>query len=560
VLLAGGVGPLLHALDQLRVERVGEVADDDADQVRAPLDEVPRRGQSGGRTVRRAGDRVVSAPVREHDVFAEDPKRPGAVADVAEAPPLRMPDAGVPLSPGALAGLQRSAGNAAVARLLARDPTTAPAGVYNPLQGGYDDARKARDAFVAAGKKGPQTYNPSTRNSENYYGGFDVEYDPGKDELLVTLKGGVLFLAGIVLDSAGRAQPAETSAQTAAAAAAINAMPAAGRAAAVLQWQWSTAGGPDANDEQDFLDGFKSSVESAWSKKHPFHVTKEHWQDVGAETTMKVEINKVAAAGGKGATQHMLVNAHKVPKNFVGGAADVSRPTGKTGSAFDNVMNVTSEDATPRHDDLLHRDVAFQPGKGLLTPGSVGTVWRLAKDMPNPKAGATIETAGITASVQGKDAAQRKDRFEAVLDHFKQGGGVDPGRVKFEDGGEGDAGRLTIGDGRTQTVVAHESGHMFGLDDEYTGAGAYAPGKSVEHTNLAAAAGEAGAMHASSDSIMSEGSKVRPQHYVTFLDALKVVSGIAEWGYGAKEVVKAPSAAGDFPVPAAPAANGTAVA
>jgi hypothetical protein len=497
-------------------------------------------------------DRLTAA---EELVETAEPPAPAA----AEAPPARA------MSPAALAGLQRSAGNAAVTRLLARQPTVAPpapaGGVFNPLQAGYDDARKQRDAFVAAGKKGPQTYNPSTRNADNYYGGFDVEYDPGTDQLLVTLRGAVLFLAGITLDATtGRAQAAETSAQTAAAAATINKLPAGARAAAVLQWQWSTAGGPDANDEQEFLDGFKSSVESAWRKKHPFHCTTQYWEDVGAETEIKVEVAKVAAAAGKTGTQHMLVNAHKVPKNFVGGAADVSRPTGKGGSAFDNVMNVTSEDVVPRHDDLLHRDISFQHGKGLLEPASVGTVWRLAKEMPNPKPGTTIETAGITARVQGKDEAQRNDRFCAVLDHLKQGGGVDPARVKFEDGGAGDDGKLTIGDGKTQTVVAHESGHMFGLDDEYTGGGAYAPGKKTEHTDLAAAAGETGAMHAASDSIMSEGSKVRPHHYVTFLDALKVISGMPDWDYGAKRVVKPPSAAGDFPVPPQPSDTGTAVA
>jgi hypothetical protein len=497
--------------------------------------------------------------VRDHDALAEDPKRRGVEPGATVAAPVEAPPAPGPLSALTVAGLQRSAGNAAVTRLLQRQPA-APAGVYNPYQQGYDDARAQRDAFVAAGKKGPQTYNPSTRNADNYYGGFDVEYDPGKAELLVTLKGAVLFLAGIVLDGTGRAQAVETSAQTAAAAATINKMPAADRGAAVAQWSWSTAGGPDANDEQEFLDGFKGSVESAWRKKHPFHVTKQYWEDVGAETEIKVEINKVAAAGGKGGAQHMLVNAHKVPKNFVGGSADVNRPTGKGGSAFDNVMNVTSEDVVPRHDDLLHRAVSFQPGKGLLTPASVGTVWRLAKEMPNPKPGSTIETAGLTASIQGEDERQRNDRFCAVLDHLKQGGGVDPARVKFEDGGAGDGGKLTIGDGKKQTVVAHESGHMFGLDDEYTGGGAYAAGKKTEHTDLAAAAGETGAMHAASDSIMSEGSKVRPHHYVTFLDALKVVSGIAEWGYGAKQVVKPPSGAGDFPEPAKTDDAGTAVA
>ena len=478
-----------------------------------------------------------------------------------EAPEPARADAVAPapstqLSPAAVAGLQSSVGNAAVSRLLQRQP----AAVYNPLREGYDKARTERDAFVNVGKRGPKTYNPSTRNADNYYGGFDVEYDPSKDELLVTLKGGVLFLPGITLDGTGVAQAGETSAQTASAVAKINKLPAGDRAAAILPWQWSTSGGPDANDEQDFLDGFKSSVESAWRKKHPFHCTRQYWEDVGAETEIKVEVAKVAAAAGKTGTQHMLVNAHKVPKNFVGGDADVNRPAGKTG-AFDNVMNVTSEDVVPRHDDLLRREVRFQPGKGLLTPGSVGTVWRLAKDMPNPPPGSTIVAAGLTARVQGRDERQRADRFDAVLDHLKQGGGVDPSRVKFEDGGAGDAGELTIGDGKRQTVVAHESGHMFGLDDEYTGPGAYGAGKKTEHTDIAAAAGETGAMHASSDNIMSGGTNVRPHHYVTFLDALKVVTDVPDWTYGAKRVVKPPSDAGDFPTPAPnPDGNGTAIA
>ncbi len=46
--------------------------------------------------------------------------------------------------------------------------------------------------------------------------------------------------------------------------------------------------------------------------------------------------------------------------------------------------------------------------------------------MPNAAPGATIETANLTVKVQGKDAAQRKDRFDAVVDHLKQGGRSTP--------------------------------------------------------------------------------------------------------------------------------------
>jgi hypothetical protein len=93
---------------------------------------------------------------------------------------------------------------------------------------------------------------------------------------------------------------------------------------------------------------------------------------------------------------------------------------------------------------------------------------------------------------------------------------------------------------------------MFGLDDEYTGSGAYAAGKETEHTKVAADAGYSGVQHGTSDSIMSMGKEVGPQHYVTFLDALKQVSGMTDWAIGPKRAVKPPSGAGDYPVPGTP--------
>lgn len=465
---------------------------------------------------------------RERDVVAPAAKR-------ATAPELPHP----------MLALQQGAGNAAVSRaILARN--------RNMIQQQYDDARKERETYIAGGKKGPQIYNPSTHNAANYYGGFDVEYEPTKGDLLVTLKGAVNFLAGMTTTAAGRAQAVEPSAQTAAAARAINKLPKAARPAEIAKWTWSSAGGPDSSDETDLLTGFKSSIEDAWKEKHPFHCTKNHWEDLGATTKFNVVVNKVAGAAGKTADQHMLVNTYKVSKGFVGGSADVSRAGGAGGSPLDNVMNITSEDVVPRKDGLLEAGVKFQAGKGLLTPGSVGTVWRLAKEMPNAAPGSTIDAAGLTVKVKGKDAAQRKDRFDAVVDHLKQGGNVDASRVTMVEDGEGETGSIVVGDGKAQTVAAHEAGHMFGLDDEYTGDGAYAPGKKTEHTDFAAGSGHTGAMHAKSDSIMSEGSKIRPHHYVTFLDALKQVSGMPDWDFGAAKPVKEPDGMGDFPTPGGP--------
>src|SRR3954452_12699305 len=129
---------------------------------------------------------MMSTVETEHAAPDLVPAPAPAVADVAPAP----------LAPtvSRVLALQRGAGNAAVSRLLQRQPT----GTLVPGQEEYDTARKERDTFVAGGKKGPQTYNPTTRNPDNYYGGFDVEYDPGTEALNITLKGGVLFLAGVV--------------------------------------------------------------------------------------------------------------------------------------------------------------------------------------------------------------------------------------------------------------------------------------------------------------------------------------------------------------------------
>src|SRR4051812_16895620 len=196
---------------------------------------------------------AVNISERETAGLAPAPVMPAAPVVVAEP-------VGRALSPARVLALQRSAGNSAVTRLLQRDPTA----VLNPLLPEYEQARKERETFVSAGKKGPQTYNPTSRNPENYYGGFDVAYDPAAEQLAITLKGAVLFLPGITLDGSGNAVAGEPSAQTVAAVATINKLPVAARGAAVNAWQWSSAGGPDADDEQHFLDGFKSSVGSAW--------------------------------------------------------------------------------------------------------------------------------------------------------------------------------------------------------------------------------------------------------------------------------------------------------
>jgi hypothetical protein len=63
--------------------------------------------------------------------------------------------------------------------------------------------------------------------------------------------------------------------------------------------------------------------------------------------------------------------------------------------------------------------------------------------------------------------------------------------------------------------------------------------------NLGPARGLSGAVHENSDSIMSVGDAVRPQHYATFLEALKAVTGMTKWEFGPPRAVTGPNPALD---------------
>jgi outer membrane protein OmpA-like peptidoglycan-associated protein len=98
---------------------------------------------------------------------------------------------------------------------------------------------------------------------------------------------------------------------------------------------------------------------------------------------------------------------------------------------------------------------------------------------------------------------------------------------------------LTLIDGATQNVAAHEAGHMFGLDDEYedaeatddAGRGRFA-GDEPEHAADAQQAlgpdAPANIEVRNSESMMAVGSKVGPEHYSPFILKLEGITGL-DW-------------------------------
>lgn len=86
-----------------------------------------------------------------------------------------------------------------------------------------------------------------------------------------------------------------------------------------------------------------------------------------------------------------------------------------------------------------------------------------------------------------------------------------------------------------QLTFAHEIGHIFGLGDEYIEEGkqSYARGRPTEHSALAKAILGKNVTHGDDkNSIMASGNEIRPEHGVTFLEALQKVTKM-RWGFEA---------------------------
>ena len=91
---------------------------------------------------------------------------------------------------------------------------------------------------------------------------------------------------------------------------------------------------------------------------------------------------------------------------------------------------------------------------------------------------------------------------------------------------------IIVGSGEMQNVLAHELGHVFGLDDEYIedrGSGTRDLGQNTDHNDLAGEIGANPSTFEHNDSLMSMGNEVRSMHMATFGWALKEITNVQEW-------------------------------
>jgi hypothetical protein len=227
-------------------------------------------------------------------------------------------------------------------------------------------------------------------------------------------------------------------------------------------------------------------------------------------------------------------------------------------------MTLNSTDVTPRTDIMLTEHATFQAGSdNFAAGGNQGARlfgFRYVNQGGPRCATCGQEIAGLAGTaihvrVQGSGPdpqANASARFTKLTTEMASTGMTDAAtRCVYEYDGEGDGATMVVGEGAQQIVAAHESGHMFGLGDEYTapfsGTGR-APGSNIDAT-IGPDQGLPGAVAENTDSIMSVGNAVKPQHYATFLEALKHVTGMAEWAFGPANGVLPPGVDGPLPQP-----------
>jgi outer membrane protein OmpA-like peptidoglycan-associated protein len=482
----------------------------------------------------------------------------------------------VPASVAHVLALQRSAGNAAVSRaLLARQPAPAaapptpspvvagPTGappqavpVVGPSTG--DSARDlaAADAFHKSGVRGPHAIQSSTG-----IGGFSATYSPAADALTLSIKGSVVFEDGIKAKGSG------FEAGDPGLAPVLARMPPPGprRTAFLAAFQWTPA------EQAPFLADLARVVSDGWKEKHEFHVNRPQWQWIGAKVLVDIQVRKQEAAG-RAADDHFSIKTVKVPP---AGTTDASLQRGEQvnslvagdanrTNAFDQNMTLGSQDVNPSARPLLRTvPVFFGHDSDKIRPAERTKIRNFAARWQGAAPGtagsrpAKVELNAMTTA-SGKDeynadlAQRRADAVRAEL----VAAGFNSVATRVSDNPLGEAPAAGSEDanfrrvdmvpdgGQPQTTAVHEFGHAFGLDDEYGaefGAGRPAAGTPVDHdaaTKKMTDAGGAnlpGAVVENNNNIMSVGGEVRPQHYSTFHEALRAITGIEEWALGPKQ-------------------------
>lgn len=428
-------------------------------------------------------------------------------------------------------------------------PVNAPQNAIGPVPENVE-------ADIAAFKS--RIYGP--QNVSTPIGGrFNASFYPNSKITYIDLTMGVDFLDPLSIDGSGvvtinSTGDATEDAKFTQARVAAMAVPLAQRAAFVANYQWNAA---DKTSKLADLTARNTEAEAIWSNQHTFYVNKPGWENV----TSSVSVNITEHETSTNADQ-LKNRIFKTPPGL-----NIGAWVNMAGNANQQGMMTLDDNevAAPTGGGLLQWKVQFGNNSSVLNAASKSMLNKFAitfsDDAKTNKGDGNAANDAVDNGVMNKvklighssssgDSEKNQilaqKRSQAVKDYLIARGfhGITENRVEMES--KGDEGAtddpafrrvdLIVGDGKAQNVVAHELGHVFGLDDEYAtqngslirGTG-NPTGTQVGHDGLATGIGAPNATAENNDGIMSLGNNVRAQHYSTFGNALQQITNVPEW-------------------------------
>jgi len=363
---------------------------------------------------------------------------------------------------------------------------------------GLAAGRSATLAALLAGHYHKADHHPSTG------GRFGVDYSPGAGILRISLKLHFQFGAGTGMTP----RP-----------------PGGGRRP---EFDWTDA------EKANWTTSTVQAMERAWSGKHVFQCLKPGWHRL-PPVRVQLDVQVVDEAS----QAHKVVGVHKAPKpgdrddetNWIEDSTD--------GSDTPKVMRyeLVESDALER---LNPQVVHFEPGSFALRPADFIRLKMFGNQVARNKGrGLRLSVRGAAA---GSNTAERDPealaslRAQAVRNALALGGYLEPielGHLVYEAHSPTlmHAGITINGGTSAQTTPNHEVGHLLGLGDEYVDHKRNQfEGAEAHHSKLARKLGMGDVTIRTDQRIMSAGEFVEPYHYATFLEALRSVTKVQEWG------------------------------
>jgi len=316
------------------------------------------------------------------------------------------------------------------------------------------------------------------------------------------------------------------------------------------EFQWTQA-------EQDTWKArYQRDVSTQWSQQYQFTCTKPYWDSLQVPVTVSVVEDS--------ADPHFVLTVSKYPDDAgmiqssicrsgrhhgAGDSCDPNTPDSSGHTPNNGTGEMDSNDLRPEQKlDWDNPSVAIPFRRGRSTMSTQGTaalqpvIQQLQGD-PNSR----VELTGHSSSSHavGQDAAQgaieNMDLARARSATVKaavEGAGIANTRIQVRNAGEEGADAsdewckvdAQVGNHQTQNPGLHETGHMFGLGDEYPvdGHDAGTPVAPAYDAMVQSTTGQV-LTRGRDEGAMSVGSTVRPWHYSSFMVALRTITGIQEW-------------------------------